>query len=45
MNALQRYNHSILRKHVFSEKIITSLNILPNGVIKLRDLEWQDYMG
>jgi len=43
MNALQRYNHAILRKHIFSPRIVKSLNILPNGVIKLDDLEWQDY--
>jgi len=45
MNALQRYNHTILRKHIFSPRILCSLNILPNGVIELHDMEWQDYWG
>jgi len=45
MNSLQRYNHATLRKHIFAPRIITSLSIQQNGVIKLHDLEWQEYWG
>ena len=45
MNILQRHNHAVLRKHIFSLKIITSLNVQPNGAIKVHDIEWQDYWG
>ena len=45
MNILQRHNHAVLRRHVFSPKIITSLNIPQNGAIELHDLEWKDYWG
>jgi len=45
MNTLQKHNHAILRRHIFSPRIITSVNILPNGIISLPEVEWKDYWG
>lgn len=43
MNALQRYNHAILRKHLFSQRIITSLDVQPNGILPLESTAWTEY--